>query len=80
MADNGSADGSTQIAKRGGVRLVHVTAKGCGNALMAGITAAHGLFIIMADAVASPMVGPGATLTAVGLQTALSSFFVSIPV
>lgn len=36
VADNGSTDGSQAIATRLGVRLVHVEAKGYGNALMGG--------------------------------------------
>jgi glycosyltransferase involved in cell wall biosynthesis len=50
VADNGSTDGSPAIAIRSGVRLVHIEAKGYGNALMGGIAAAHGKFIIMGDA------------------------------
>jgi len=50
VADNGSTDGSQGIAKRLGARLVQVTAKGYGNALMGGIAAARGRFVIMGDA------------------------------
>jgi len=50
VADNGSTDGSQAIATRLGARLVHVAAKGYGNALMGGIAAARGKFIIMGDA------------------------------
>lgn len=50
VADNGSTDGSQAIASRMGVRLVHVEAKGYGHALMGGIAAAQGKFIIMGDA------------------------------
>ncbi|HEV3255470.1 MAG TPA: glycosyltransferase family 2 protein [Gemmataceae bacterium] len=50
IADNGSTDGSEEIAVRNGVRLVKVEAKGYGNALMGGIAAARGQFIIMGDA------------------------------
>jgi len=50
VADNGSTDGSQAIATRLGVRLVHVAAKGYGHALMGGIAAAHGKFVIMGDA------------------------------
>jgi glycosyltransferase involved in cell wall biosynthesis len=50
VADNGSTDGSQAIAKRMGARIVHVKAKGYGNALMGGIAAARGRFIIMGDA------------------------------
>ena len=50
VADNGSTDGSQAIASRLGARLVHVDARGYGNALMGGIAAARGKFIIMGDA------------------------------
>lgn len=50
VADNGSSDGSQQIAEREGARLVPVAAKGYGNALMGGIAAARGRFVIMGDA------------------------------
>jgi glycosyltransferase involved in cell wall biosynthesis len=50
VADNGSTDGSQSIATLMGARVVHVEAKGYGNALMGGITAARGRYIIMGDA------------------------------
>jgi len=50
LADNGSTDGSVEIATRMGVCVVHVEAKGYGNALMGGIASARGSFIIMGDA------------------------------
>lgn len=50
VADNGSTDGSQEIATRAGARLVSVAARGYGNALMGGIAAARGRFIIMGDA------------------------------
>lgn len=50
VADNGSTDGSQAIARLMGARVVSVTAKGYGNALMGGITAARGRYIIMGDA------------------------------
>jgi glycosyltransferase involved in cell wall biosynthesis len=50
IADNGSTDGSPQIAMQKGARVVHVKAKGYGNALMGGIAAARGKFVIMGDA------------------------------
>jgi len=43
VADNGSTDGSQEIALQMGARLVHVQAKGYGNALMGGISQAKGL-------------------------------------
>ncbi len=50
IADNGSTDGSQQIAARLGARVVAVEAKGYGSALMGGIAAARGKYIIMGDA------------------------------
>ena len=50
IADNGSSDGSIEIAERLGARVVHVTARGYGNALMGGIAAAAGKYIVMGDA------------------------------
>ncbi len=53
VADNGSSDGSQEIATRLGARVVSVSARGYGNALMGGIEAARGQFILMGDADAS---------------------------
>jgi len=50
IADNGSTDGSQHIATRMGARVVPVAAKGYGSALMGGIIAARGVYIIMGDA------------------------------
>jgi glycosyltransferase involved in cell wall biosynthesis len=50
VADNGSSDGSPEIAQQMGARVVQVAARGYGNALMGGIAAASGKFIIMGDA------------------------------
>ena len=50
VADNGSTDGSVEIARRAGANVVAVKAKGYGNALMGGIAAARGRFVIMGDA------------------------------
>jgi glycosyltransferase involved in cell wall biosynthesis len=50
VADNGSSDGSQQIASRLGARVVPVSARGYGNALMGGIAAARGRYVIMGDA------------------------------
>lgn len=50
VADNGSTDGSIEIAEQLGARVVRVTAKGYGNALMGGIAASRGKFIVMGDA------------------------------
>ncbi|MEP6499501.1 glycosyltransferase family 2 protein [Microcoleus vaginatus] len=50
IADNGSTDGSQDIATRMGARVVPVATKGYGSALMGGIMAARGVYIIMGDA------------------------------
>jgi glycosyltransferase involved in cell wall biosynthesis len=50
VADNGSSDGSQEIATRAGARVVPVKFRGYGNALMGGIAAARGRFVIMGDA------------------------------
>lgn len=50
IADNGSTDGSLETASRMGARVILVEAKGYGNALMGGISAAQGKYIIMGDA------------------------------
>jgi len=50
VADNGSTDGSQDIARRLGARVIEVSVRGYGAALQGGIEAAHGEFLIMADA------------------------------
>lgn len=50
VADNGSTDGSQQIAEREGARVIHVPARGYGAALLGGISSARGRYIIMGDA------------------------------
>jgi hypothetical protein len=50
VADNGSSDRSIEIAERLGARVVPVSAKGYGSALLGGIRAARGEFVIMGDA------------------------------
>ncbi|MBN1548085.1 MAG: glycosyltransferase family 2 protein, partial [Syntrophaceae bacterium] len=50
VADNGSSDGSQQIAVAGGARVVSVREKGYGAALMGGIAAARGTYVVMGDA------------------------------
>lgn len=50
IADNGSTDGSQQIARSAGARVVDVAERGYGAALGAGIAAARGRFVIMGDA------------------------------
>jgi glycosyltransferase involved in cell wall biosynthesis len=50
VADNGSTDGSIEIAQQHGARVVHAAVKGYGSALRKGIEEARGPFIIMGDA------------------------------
>lgn len=50
IADNGSTDGSQDIARQHGARVVHIPVKGYGAALLGGIEAANGRYIIMGDA------------------------------
>ena len=50
IADNGSTDGSQDIALRCGARVVNVPEKGYGAALIGGIAAAEGTYVIMGDA------------------------------
>jgi len=50
VADNGSTDGSSEIATSLGARVARVPDRGYGNALMGGIAAARGQYVIMGDA------------------------------
>jgi glycosyltransferase involved in cell wall biosynthesis len=50
VGDNGSTDGSIEIAEKLGARVVHAEQKGYGAALQAGIAASRGAFIVMGDA------------------------------
>ena len=50
VADNGSTDGSQELARAHGARVVPVSQRGYGAALQAGIQAARGTFIVMGDA------------------------------
>ncbi len=50
VADNGSTDGSVELAEGRGARVIRVAERGYGAALRAGIAAARGPFIIMGDA------------------------------
>jgi len=49
VADNGSTDGSIRIVEQHNARVVHVPIKGYGAALMHGIRAARGTYVIMGD-------------------------------
>jgi glycosyltransferase involved in cell wall biosynthesis len=53
VADNGSTDTSRELARAAGARVVPVTSRGYGSALMGGIAESRGRFIIMGDADAS---------------------------
>ena len=50
IADNGSTDGSIELAEKHGARVVRVSEKGYGNALRGGIAAARGRWLLMGDA------------------------------
>lgn len=50
VADNGSTDGSQQLATEAGARVVPIADRGYGNALLGGIAAARGRYVIMGDA------------------------------
>ena len=50
VADNGSVDGSPEIAAAVGARVLHVAERGYGNALLGGIGAARGRLVLMGDA------------------------------
>jgi glycosyltransferase involved in cell wall biosynthesis len=49
VGDNGSSDGSPEIAKRNGARVVNVSIRGYGAALNAAILASRGRYVIMGD-------------------------------
>lgn len=50
VADNGSTDQSVELAQSRGARIVRVGEKGYGNALMGGIQASKGRYVLMGDA------------------------------
>ena len=50
VADNGSRDGSPELAEEAGARVVHESRKGYGSAYLAGFDAARGTYILMGDA------------------------------
>ncbi len=50
VADNGSTDGSPDVARAAGAGVVHAERRGYGAALQAGIAAARGRFVVMGDA------------------------------
>jgi glycosyltransferase involved in cell wall biosynthesis len=50
VADNGSGDGSQELARQAGARVVPVTARGYGNALREGMRAARGDLLVLGDA------------------------------
>ncbi len=65
IADNGSGDGSAEIARAHGARVVSVPERGYGAALIGGIRAAEGRFILMGDCDGSyDFAHPDAFLTA----------------
>jgi Glycosyl transferase family 2 len=50
VADNGSTDGSQQVAEAAGARVINIPERGYGSALLGGIKAARGKYVIMGDA------------------------------
>jgi hypothetical protein len=50
VADNGSSDGSAELAAKAGALVVHETRRGYGSAYLAGFGAARGRYVVMADA------------------------------
>jgi len=50
VADNGSGDGSAELAETAGARVIHEPVRGYGSAYLAGFAAARGEYIVMADA------------------------------
>jgi Glycosyl transferase family 2 len=50
VADNGSTDGSAELAERAGAHVVREPRRGYGSAYLAGFAAAQGDYIVMADA------------------------------
>jgi glycosyltransferase involved in cell wall biosynthesis len=50
VADNGSSDGSAELAARAGARVIPAPQRGYGHALLAGIAAAQARFVIIGDA------------------------------
>jgi len=49
VADNGSSDSSPELARNLGARVIHVSQRGYGSALLAGIEAAVGRIIVIGD-------------------------------
>ncbi|MGB6603111.1 MAG: glycosyltransferase family 2 protein [Steroidobacteraceae bacterium] len=50
VADNGSSDGSIELARNAGARVVLVSQRGYGSALLSGVESARGRFVIVGDA------------------------------
>jgi hypothetical protein len=78
VADNGSTDGSQAIAEAAGARVVPVARRGYGAALRGGIEAAHGRYVLMADAddsYALDDLGPFVTALREGAQLVMGNRF-----
>lgn len=69
VADNGSTDRSIEIAQSLGARVVHVEARGYGEAVRAGILAAKGEYVAFADADSTYMLEHTAQLYRKAIET-----------
>jgi glycosyltransferase involved in cell wall biosynthesis len=79
IADNGSTDGSQALAESAGARVVNVAQRGYGAALIAGIRAAHGRFVIMGDSDDSydfSQLGPFVAALRTGQQLVMGNRFI----
>jgi glycosyltransferase involved in cell wall biosynthesis len=78
VADNGSTDGSQELAEQLGARVVCIHRRGYGAALIGGIEAASGRFVIMADSDDSydfTSLGPFVTEMRAGQQLVMGNRF-----
>jgi len=78
VADNGSSDGSQELARAAGARVISVPRRGYGAALMAGVDAATGQIIVMADADDSydwEAIGPFVEAVRIGAELVIGNRF-----
>ena len=72
VADNGSTDGSIESSEQVGGRVVRISNKGYGNALMGGIEHAHGKYLIMGTQTIA-MIFPAWTVFSISCDPAATS-------